>query len=544
MSLGTVEAHPPVGAGPARCLRAAAFGAWGVPLGAAALAAIVLWISINPLAGPTNDTDSAASVLYFQRLVSGDRLEAFVALTSKPLLTVVYGVLWQLTHDWLALTLFTLVIGAAAVGLAAAFARRLAGFTAAAFIVTALLSWPDFRVEVAHANSFVVAFALWLLAGLFVTADQPRPRAAAMALLVAGLARPETLWLVAAVAVGIGALAVARRSGRNADPRRYAPLLVGVLAIPIICLHDWLLTGQPLYWLQVARSYTILVYPTLGPVGLRAFVNNVWLLYGASLPLGLLAAIGLVGLLQGRRWAAAGGLAFMVAGVALTLAILGLRSTYIDMRYYEELNAPLLIAAAIGVGAIVGWVSHLARADRRLPAPLLSAAIGAIGIWSALVVAWPQTASTVASARLDAWRKANTNLSAVMAALPAQLATAAGSAIRVAGIGYPVADPRTCLIYVPRPLFARIAVETGAQVTALGDSYLAFRDGTYSTLHAGQWVLHITAADGQGDQYTPFEVSAPTVVRSTAGGSLLVGPVVVGTDRGVWLDRIEATSAN
>jgi hypothetical protein len=535
--LGMVDTHPPVWTGAVPRLRGTALGAWGIPIGVAVLAFVVLWISTNPLAGTTNDPDAAASVLYFQRLVSGTRLEAFVPVTPKPLLTVAYGLLWQLTHDWRALTLFTVVVGAAVVGLAAAFARRLAGLAAAVFIATALLIWPDFRVEVAHANSFVVALALWLLSGLFVTAGRPRLTAAGITLLAAGLVRPETVWLLAAAAVGIVVLAILQMAGRDADPRRYLPLLAGVVAIPIICLHDLLLTGQPLYWLHVPDGYTVLRFPTLGPIGLDAFGDSLQSLYGPSLALVILAAIGLVGLVRARQWAAAGGLAFMVAGVVVTLAILGLRGTFVDTRYYEELNAPLLVAAAVGIGAIVGWISHVTRAEQRSAGQLRFIAFGAIGIWSALAVAWPQTAPAVASASLDRWREANADLSGIIATLPPGVETATGSALPVAGVAYPVADPGTCLIYVPRQLFYRIAVETGAGLTALGDSYLAFRDGTSRTLHEGQWVLHIAATDGRGGQYAPFEVAAPTVMRSATGTPLFVNPVVVRTGRDVWLVR-------
>jgi hypothetical protein len=55
------------------------------------LAAAVLWLVVQPLAGVGNDADSATTVLYFDRLVHGQRLEAFLPTTPKPLLTVVYG---------------------------------------------------------------------------------------------------------------------------------------------------------------------------------------------------------------------------------------------------------------------------------------------------------------------------------------------------------------------------------------------------------------------------------------------------------------------
>ena len=566
--------------------RVALTGPWGVPLAAAAIAAIVLWLAADPLAGPTNDTDSAASVLYFQRLVAGARLEAFVPTTSKPLLTVGFGLLWQLTHDWRALTIATLAIGAAGVGLAAAVTRRLAGLTAAAFIVTALLAWPDFRVEVAHANSFVPAFTLWLLAALLVTEEPPRARAAGCALLMAGLARPETAWLVVGAAGGLATLIVLRPTGRTLQPRQFAPLLIGGLALPIVSIHDWLLTGQPLYWLQVARDYTVLVYPGLARVGPGGSLHNLWLLYWPDALTVVLAFVGLSALVSGRRWAPAIALAGLAFGVMLTLVVLAARRTYIDSRYLEELNAPLLVAAAIGAGAITREVaSRWFRGDSpvvvaRTPG-LPIAPVGAVrtfglpiapvaavrtfglpiapvaavrtlglvitGVVAALLLAWPRTDSTVAAAELARWREANVRLSTTSAFLPTIVALPHGTTMTIAGVGFPVADPRTCSAFVPRPLIPRIAVETGARITSLGDSYLAFRRRTYDVLAAGQWVLHIAAADGIGGAFEPFEgaatTPAPEAATSPGRRPLTIAPVLADPARGIWLDRIEAQPA-
>ena len=71
---------------------------------AAAVAAVFLWLVVAPLGRVTNDADSTASVLYFGRITSGHGLEAFLPTTPKPLLTVIYGALWWLTHDWRSLT--------------------------------------------------------------------------------------------------------------------------------------------------------------------------------------------------------------------------------------------------------------------------------------------------------------------------------------------------------------------------------------------------------------------------------------------------------
>lgn len=523
----------------ARAARAVATDPRSLPVMAAAVAAVVLWLWISPLAGPTNDTDAAASVLYFERLSSGRRLEAFVPTTAKPLLTVAYGVAWWLSHDWRSLSLLALLVGAASVGLAAALVRRAAGPAAAVFIAVALLAWPDFRTEVAHANSFVVALSLWLLAGLLVSAVKPRYRAAGLALLLAGLARPETVWVLVAAAVGIGTLAVRRRDSGRLRPGAAWPLLLGTLAFPLVSLHDWLLTGDPIYWLRVSAAYTRLVYPHLAAIGPRTFLLELWTRYEPALPVLCLAVVGIAALFLARRWALGLGLVAMTGGVAATLAVLALRATFVDERYYEELTAPILMAAAVGAGSLldlgVGNVS--AGGPRRSATAALAAPLVAGSL--ALLLTWPGTPGAIAATRLALWRDANLRLAPIVPALPARLARTAGRAQSVAMIDYPVADPRASLLVAPRALLPRLAVERGAAMTALGDAYLAFRDGGYADLRAGQWVLHIAAADGWGGSYAPFEVERSSPLPG-GGAGLRVVPIVADPAAGVWLDRIEA----
>ena len=54
----------------------------------------------RPWNTPAIGFDSAASVLYFDRLGAHQSLEAFVGSTPKPLMTLLYGVAFNLFHDW------------------------------------------------------------------------------------------------------------------------------------------------------------------------------------------------------------------------------------------------------------------------------------------------------------------------------------------------------------------------------------------------------------------------------------------------------------
>ena len=107
----------------------------GVFLASVAVAAYVIrpWIAA-PLA-----FDTAASVLHFDRIVSGHYLERPLTTTPKPNLTLVYGLIYSATHDWRAISFAALGAWGLSVVLAARLAWRLGGALAAAFLVTSLI---------------------------------------------------------------------------------------------------------------------------------------------------------------------------------------------------------------------------------------------------------------------------------------------------------------------------------------------------------------------------------------------------------------------
>src|SRR5918911_258013 len=71
----------------------------------------------RPFAAASIAYDSQASTLHFMRIVEGRELESFVSTTSKPFLTVVFGGLFELSHDWRSLAWATLLAHAGAVTL-------------------------------------------------------------------------------------------------------------------------------------------------------------------------------------------------------------------------------------------------------------------------------------------------------------------------------------------------------------------------------------------------------------------------------------------
>ena len=97
-------------------------GEWTVPVGAGLLAILVVTLVGRAWLSGTNDPDSTNSVIYFQRIVAGERLELTVLTTPKPLLTLLYGASWNLFHDWRVLVWMTIAVH----GVAVAAATRLA----------------------------------------------------------------------------------------------------------------------------------------------------------------------------------------------------------------------------------------------------------------------------------------------------------------------------------------------------------------------------------------------------------------------------------
>jgi hypothetical protein len=515
----------------------------GVGVLAAIAALVTCVVVLRPFGPATIDPDSATSVLYFRYIVSGHHLEAFVPTTPKPLLTVLYGVTWNLTHDWRVPVLETIAAFALAVSFAARLAERLAGPFAAGFAVLGLLAWPEMLAQVAHANSLPWAVAGWLGAGVAVSGDRSRPRLAGLALLLAGLARLETVWIIAAGGLGIALLALRARQTGQWDVVRAGMLTVGLAAVAgvVMCLHDWLLTGNPLYWASVPSGYTAIVYPDgLQTLGLKAFLENVtWSRYSSQGPLLILAFAGLVKLAVDRRWSILAALVALPVGVTATLALLARRGIFYTDRYWDEADVALLLGAAIGSGFLVEITARrlgsLARAVATTPFVRRTSLIVA-GALAALVLAWAPLSTTDLQASLSVTRNGSANLASISARLALILQGATGAVTSVSGVELPLVDVSSVRLFVPRPDVARVAVETGALYSEIGDNYLAFRyRPPEQVLRAGQWVYHDRWADSHDLGLPSLEQATPT-----SFGQVVLVPIVSDARSGVWLTRAGA----
>ena len=167
-------------------------------LASVAVAAYVIrpWIAA-PLA-----FDTAASVVHFDRIVSGHYLEQPLTTTPKPLLTLLYGLIYTATRDWRAISLAALGAWGLCVVSAGMLAWRLGGAVAATFVATSLIVSSRLLLETSSALASVWALLLWIVAGLAVTARPTRWGIVGVALGLAALARLETFLVIGLALAG------------------------------------------------------------------------------------------------------------------------------------------------------------------------------------------------------------------------------------------------------------------------------------------------------------------------------------------------------
>jgi hypothetical protein len=221
-----------------------------------------------------------------------------VSTTPKPLLTVIYGLLHTVTNDWRPIAWATILAFGLAISGVGALVSRVAGPVAGAFSAVAVVSAPALLSDVGYSLATPWALLGWVAAGLAVCANRPRYGLAGFALLLATLARIETLVVVGLALTIMAAGATARRP----LPRRaWLVPLIAMGALPLMCLHDWLLSGDPLFWTTVAVRYSQATdLAILSPREVLLFLAG---RYGAVGALTILAAIGVARLIVDRRYA-------------------------------------------------------------------------------------------------------------------------------------------------------------------------------------------------------------------------------------------------
>jgi hypothetical protein len=326
-------------------------GALGLPVAGAALTLVLAVATIHPFTTAPLSFDTAASVAYFDRIIAGRHLEAFVTTTPKPLLTLVYGLAYALIGSWQAISWIAIVVAAGAVAAATALAQRCGGLVAGAFCAVVLAGAPGLLWDTALGGGVPWAVLFLAAAGLAMTAVRPHPGLAGFLLMLGALARIEVLVVTAGAIASVAFLEVADHAGWSArhGHRRWL-LALGLFALPVMLLHDLLLTGDPLFWTMPSAA-TSITSPSavMSPREVVLFLIGG---YRAVWPLALLALVGATDLLLRRRWVVAIGLVTVGPGVAAFLVLLAARGIYVSARYSELPDAALRFASALGFAAL------------------------------------------------------------------------------------------------------------------------------------------------------------------------------------------------
>ncbi|MDQ6682284.1 MAG: hypothetical protein M3Y88_03320 [Chloroflexota bacterium] len=465
--------------------------------------------------------DTAASVIHFERMASGRHLEAVLNTTPKPLLTVVDGLLYALTGDWRPIAWATLAAFAAAAAIASYVAARLDGWLAAGLVAVAFGTSGGLWIDAGL--SLAVAWALLglALAALAVTSARPRYGLAGVAILLASLARIESLALVP-VAVASLAWASTRNPPSRRPPRAaWLVPLVPTLAIPIMLIHDWILIGDPMYWARIADLYSATTRsPILAPGGMLAALAG----HGVhEIGFLILAVVGIVRLARGRSRALAIGLIGLCLGVSALLVLLAARHIYVSDRYFLLIDAALILAAGFGASAIAELLSLAAMRVRSVGIPRIVRPVAAmtLGGLVAIALGWPlasfdpRVRSTLGT-HLALSEHFATSLPLIRAALAAPS--------RQAGVG----RQPSVRLSVPLPLLPRAVVDTDLSWLQVGLN-AGVEPGSQFPI-AGQIVFHDRLGDPRLKVLTAIEVVTPRRV-----GSVVVRPLRVDRAAGYWL---------
>ena len=496
------------------------------------LAALTLLVGselARPLPVPAIAFDSQVSVYHFELIVQGKRLDYFLTVTSKPLMTVIDGTLHRAFGGWSGISLATILAYTVGVVLTAALARRVAGSAAAVVAGVGIAMAPYLVYEVGVSLATPWALPLWAGSALAVTARVPRYAFAGLLLAMATLVRLETVILTGCAVVSLIVAWLASRASRTPAPpsRAWLTPLVALVALPFLAIHDVAISGDPLYWTKVAGVFSELAavpIPTPGDV-VRLFVAR-W----ATAPLAApLAVIGIYWLAVNRRWALLVGLVALGPTIIAALLALAARGIYVDRRYLAAPELVTCLAAGIGFGAALRWTTAAAMRSRgttQRVAGLLSARAGPVVVAAllALLIVPPYFV------RVPGVR--GTVGEAIQEAIGLELAL---PIIRVALASPP--DPPAGLrpLIVPRNLRYRAALDLDLPESQVGRQDPArFHLGSGFPA-AGQVVVHtrFEAVLAPDSDLRRIEVSAPAVVDGVP-----VAPLLANEGAGIWVVRI------
>jgi hypothetical protein len=494
------------------------------------VSAILLWL-VRPLSGGPAASDAASSVLYFERIMSGRHLEAWLNTTPKPLLTLVYGILHAVDGEWRLVSIAAVLATAAGIVLATEVVRRVAGIAAAAFALVALTGSTALAAEASWAYGLGWALAFWMAAALMLLRPRPSHGLAGVFLLFAALARPETFILL-----GVATLILAGATIRRQLPSRRAWLIsIGWLALPVMCLHDLLLTGDPLWWLSVAPHAV-----EVNGGRARSLPGAVYMSASRLLSMIVLVLEALVGgiiLLRRREWVATAGLVALGPLIVLFIWFLAARRIETIGHYLHPVDLAIILGAAVAVGSVLPLVrDRLVRRVPRLAGPIGGVLVFACAIALAVVSSRPFSPLSAGARQTIALEgQLDVRVASLLPIIVSNLPANPIPATQPPGpMGSP--DPASISLLIPRHRLPRMAVDLDMRLTAIAVLVPARVD----LAHGYPPVGSVVYMDGKID---PGSVGSGTAalrvtVPTTVGGVRIV-PVKTDPTAGIWIVRVE-----
>ena len=497
----------------------------------AVAAAEAIWVA-PPFSIGSVGSDSTSTVLYFDRILSGEQLELFLGTTPKPLLSLVYGPLYFAFHDWRPISWAAILVYGLAISAAALLVARVSrSRAAAAFAATGLLASTGLLQDVSLAYAVSWALLGWSLAGLAATAKPPRYALAGAALMLASLARQETLIITVLAGACIGAAWLQARVRGAAPPRRAWLVMIGVLALPIGALHDWLLTRDPFYSFAIPALGSAIRASQDPNTAAGILTDHI----GPSMPLLLLAIVGLAALFARRAWPPLIGLLALGPGVAGFLLYLGARHTFLLDRYALPVDIAIIAAAGIGVDALVVPVlAPILEGSLHARSRGVLLAVAAVGVALAL-------APTLAPLDRTLLLRVHTDRQLVAdfqsAAPTIEEALEGISRVRdMPSVRDPdgLTPPAKPALLLPARVYPMAAVQFELPLTQVARLQPTRVNGTGSYPSAGQIVMHDRIIDLPVSRFRFMEVDRPT-----REGPLRLVPLLANPLRGLWILRIE-----
>src|SRR5439155_4791293 len=298
--------------------------------------------------------------------------------------------------------------------------------------------------------------------GLALIRPSPRYGLAGGFLLLASLVRPETF-----IFLGVALLLLGWQTLRGPRPPRAAWLvMLGGLAVVGYCLHDLLLTGDPLWWTKVAAHSVELSGGHAHSLGAVILSTRIRLL--GQLPLVLPACAGGLLLLYRRAWVPAAGLIAMGPLVIVYTWLLAARRLNVLSHYFHPLDLAIILGASIGIGVGLRWLRvPLGKWTPQVRSDAALALSGAAAIVLAIVLSRPFAPLSPSARRSIALESTiAARLVSVEPVLSTLLGTESGSTPTAPGpMG--LADAASVRLFVPAHRAGRLAIDLGLPLTQI-----------------------------------------------------------------------------